>query len=54
VVSSRATPPSVITPPARRKISSAAGDGTGKTPCAHRTVPWPIATCAHDTDAGAR
>ena len=55
VHSSRATPPSAITPPASRRTSSAAGAGTGSMPCAHvSSVPWPIATLAHVTLAGAQ
>jgi len=53
VHSSRGTPPSAITPPASRSTSSAAGAGTGNTPCAHFSSPWPIATAVHVTAAGA-
>ncbi len=47
-----ASPPSAITPPASRRTSSAAGAGTGSTPCALTSVPWPIATLAQLAPTG--
>ncbi len=53
VHSSRGRPPEAMTPPASRRISSAAGAGTGRTPWAQRSVPWPIATSVQVTARGA-